>query len=85
VKADSWQWFRTPGFDDSYTYFSTLLRLRFKSVFTPKSRWLLEIGQAAVGGLPDNARAPGAQGSLGPGATIKTTNGNNKASLFITR
>lgn len=82
-KVDHWQWFRAPGFDDDYTYYSTLLRLRFLGDFAPRSKWLLEVGQAAVGGLPDNARAPGAQGSLGPGATLKSTNGDHKASLFI--
>lgn len=82
-KVDSWQWFRTPGFDDEYTIYSNLMRLRFKGAFTPKNSWLLEIGQAAVGGLPDNANAPSPQGALGPGATFKAVNGDNKASLFV--
>lgn len=82
-KIDSWQWFRTPGYDDEYTIYSNLMRVRFTGAMNPKMNWLLEIGQAAVGGLPNNANAPSPQGGLGPGATFKSVNGDNKSSLFI--
>jgi hypothetical protein len=81
VRPEYWDWFRTPGFDDSYLYGGALLR-----VGMGRSRSKLdeqyELAVPFLAGLPDNAIAPAPQGALGLGANYRAANGNGDGSIF---
>src|SRR5687768_6166825 len=68
LRAENWGWFETPGYDDSYLFFGTLIRA---SAAQQRERfdWQAEIAQPALFALPDRAIAPAPQGQLGFGGT----------------
>ncbi|MGZ8867833.1 MAG: alginate export family protein [Thermoanaerobaculia bacterium] len=84
LRAEHWGWFETPGYDDSYLFFGSLIRAS-ASQQRDRFDWQAEVAQPALLSLPDRAVAPGAQGQLGLGATYYAANGSdeNAATVFI--
>jgi hypothetical protein len=84
LRAENWGWFETPGYDDSYLFFGTLIRAA-ASQQRDALDWQAEIAQPALFSLPDRAIAPGAQGQLGFGGTYYAANGGDEhaATIFI--
>ena len=84
LRAENWGWFETPGYDDSYLFFGSLIRA---SAAQQRERfdWQAEIAQPALLALPDRSVAPAPQGQLGFGGTYFAANGGdeNEASIFI--
>ncbi|MEO6907061.1 MAG: hypothetical protein ABI210_04145, partial [Abditibacteriaceae bacterium] len=73
VRLQNWDWFGTPGFNDSYTFGESLLRFgvsRSQSNLDQE----LELAVPALIGLPNNA--------VGLGASYKAANGGQDASIF---
>ena len=83
-RAEQWGWFETPGYDDSYVFFGSLIRAS-ASQQRDRFDWQAEIAQPSLLSLPDRAIAPGAQGQLGFGGTYYAANGGdeNAASIFV--
>lgn len=82
ARAENWDWFTTPGFDDSYTYGAYLLRAGL-SRQTKSVDYAFELAQPTLIGLPDNAVAPAPAGQLGHGGSYRAVNGGQDGSLFI--
>lgn len=79
-RAENWSWFDTPGFDDSYTFTGSQLRVSaLKS--TPRTDVQLELMEVLMTGVPDKAIAPVPQGSLGLGGNYFAANGNQDGAL----
>ena len=81
-RAEYWDWFETPGFNDSDIFGGTLLRLGITKQ-SKNNDITFEIAQPTLYSLPANAIAPGAAGQLGQGATYRAVNGGQDGSLFI--
>ncbi|HEU4521269.1 MAG TPA: hypothetical protein VFT12_04645, partial [Thermoanaerobaculia bacterium] len=84
LRVENWNWFETPGYDDSYTFFGSIIRAS-ASQTRPGFDWQAEVAQPALLGLPEHAVAPGAQGQLGFGGTYFAANGGDEtaAGLFL--
>lgn len=84
LRAENWDWFETPGHDDSYLFFGSLIRV---SAAQQRGHfdWQAEVAQPALFALPDRAIAPGDPGQLGFGGTYFAANGGdeNAASIFV--
>jgi hypothetical protein len=82
VRQEAWDWFRTPGFQDEYSFNGSLIRLA-ASRQTPRSDTTVEVAQTLLVSLPHNATAPAPQGQLGLGAAYFDANGGQDGSLFL--
>ncbi|MDQ3814968.1 MAG: alginate export family protein [Armatimonadota bacterium] len=83
LRAEHWNWFETPGFEDSYTFGASLLRVGLGQG-KPKHDWQVEIAQPTLVNLPDNAIAPAPLGVLGHGANYFAANQKrNDAGIFV--
>lgn len=81
LRSETWDWFETPGFDDSYTFGAALARIGIARS-QPKLDQHLELAIPALAGLPDNAIAPPPRGQLGFGGNYRAANRGQDGSLF---
>ena len=82
ARGEGWDWFEAPGYEDSYAFGATLLRVA-GAYSRPRLDVQVELSQPTLVGLPDNAVAPAPQGQLGLGATYRAASGAQDASVFL--
>ena len=82
VRAESYGWFETPGFDDEYTFGAAQLRLSLGQQ-REKWDWLVEGQFTGLVNLPEHAVAPAPRGQLGLGASYFAANGRQDASVAL--
>ncbi|MCS6775751.1 MAG: alginate export family protein [Chloroherpetonaceae bacterium] len=82
LRWEHWRWFETPGFQDTYNYVGSLLRVGV-SRSDRRAETTLEFASPAFINLPANALAPPPQGALGLGANYRDSSGNQSAGFFI--
>lgn len=82
LRAEGWDWFTTPGFDDTYLFGGSLLRVG-ATYTNPRLDVMAELSQPTLIGLPETAVAPAPQGQLGLGASYRAPNGEQKGTLFL--
>lgn len=82
VRAESYGWFETPGFDDAYTFGAAQLRLSLGQQ-REKWDWLVEGQFTGLVNLPERAVAPAPRGQLGLGASYFAANGERDASASL--
>lgn len=75
-RAEGWEWFAAPPYENSYGYVDSLLRLSLSQSLMHWD-WKVELSQPAILDAPSNAVAPGAQGQLGLGGTYYASSDNN--------
>lgn len=82
LRAESYGWFETPGYQDAYTFGAAQLRV---SLGQQRERWdwLVEGEFPALFNLPGRAVAPAPRGQLGLGATYFAANGGQDASAVL--
>jgi hypothetical protein len=82
LRAESYGWFETPNYEDSYTFGAAVLRL---GVGRQKERydWLIEGEFPVLFNLPGRAAPPAPQGPLGPGASYFAASGRQDASAIL--
>lgn len=81
ARSETWSWFETSGFDDSYTFGAALARIGIARS-QPKLDQQLELAIPTLFGLPDNAIAPAPRGQLGFGGNYRAGSGSRDASIF---
>jgi hypothetical protein len=82
ARAEYWDWFSTPGFNDSYGYGAYLLRAGLTRQ-TKNADFAFEIAQPTLFGVPDDTIAPPPAGQLGHGASYRAVNGEQDGSIFV--
>ncbi len=82
VRAENYGWFKTPGFEDEYTFGAAQLRLALGQQFE-RWDWLVEGEFPVLFNLPERAVAPAPQGQLGLGASYRAANGRQDASAVL--
>ncbi|HEX6624863.1 MAG TPA: alginate export family protein [Pyrinomonadaceae bacterium] len=82
LRAESYGWFETPGFEDEYTFGAAQLRLSLGQQ-REKWDWLVEGQFTGFVNLPERAGAVAPQGQLGLGASYSAANGRQDASAFL--
>lgn len=82
LRAESYGWFETTGFQDGYTFGAAQLRL---SLGQQRERWdwLVEGEFPVLFNLPARAVAPAPRGQLGLGASYFAANGRQDASAVL--
>lgn len=81
-RFENHNWFDTPGFDDSYTFNGTQIRLSaLKS--TPKTDIQLDLQETLLFNVPENAIAPAPRGILGLGGNYFAANGRQDGALNV--
>jgi len=82
LRAESYGWFQTPNYEDSYTFGAAVLRV---AVGQQKERydWLVEGEFPVLLNLPGRAAAHAPQGQLGPGASYFAASGRQDASAIL--
>src|SRR5208283_3887113 len=76
TRVYGWDWFEDPGYENSYAYPGTLIRLGF-SQQREGFDWNIELGAPILLDLPGMAIAPSPQGQLGLGANYFASNHNS--------
>src|SRR5512135_463275 len=66
TRVEEWDWFQDPGYQNTYVFPGTLIRLGFSQQCSAFD-WDIELGAPVLLNLPDNAVAPAPQGQLGLG------------------
>ncbi len=83
LRAESWSFFETPGYDDEYLFGAALLRASAAQQVTSNLDWQFELVAPMLLGLPDRAVAPAPRGQLGLGGTYYAANaGEDVAAVF---
>lgn len=83
VRAEAFDWFQTPGYDDEYAFIGSLIRVGIAQQ-RANFDWNVELAQPTLLGLPENAIAPAPQGQLGLGASYYAPNRDeNAAGIFV--
>jgi hypothetical protein len=82
LRAESYGWFETPSFDDSYTFGAAQLRISLGQQ-REKWDWLVEGQFTGLFNLPERAVAPAPRGQLGLGASYFAANGRQDASAVL--
>lgn len=82
LRAESYGWFETPGFEGEYTFGAAQLRLALGRQ-TEKWDWLVEGEFPVLFNLPERAVAPAPQGQLGLGASYFAADGEQDASAVL--
>jgi hypothetical protein len=84
ARVEGWDWFGATSGNSNYALGHSLLRIGLGQQL-PLFNWQLEVAQATILGLPDNAVDPAPQGQLGLGGTYYAANGNhsNNAYAFV--
>jgi hypothetical protein len=83
VRAETWSFFETPGFDDDYLFGAALLRASAAQQVNPNLDWQLELAAPMLFALPDRAVAPAPRGQLGLGGTYYAANGDTDAATLF--
>jgi len=76
VRGENWDFFEAPNADNRYAFLGSLLRVGVNGQ-GKRQDWRIELAQATLTGLPDNARPPS------HGATYRSVNGGRDGSLFV--
>ncbi len=82
LRAESYGWFETQGFEDSYTFGAAQLRVSLGQQ-REKLDWLVEGQFTGFLNLPERAVAPAPRGQLGLGASYFAANGTQDAGATI--
>jgi hypothetical protein len=82
LRAESWDWFESQPYENSYTFGAATLRLGLSQQWD-RFEWQVEGAMPLLLGLPEKAVAPGAPGQLGLGGTYFAANGYQDAGIFI--
>jgi len=84
VRAESWKWFETPGYDDDYRFLAAQLRVAAKKKLGPVEGQI-EMAVPVLMNLPERAAAPAPFGQLGLGASYFQANnsGTYAAGVFV--
>jgi hypothetical protein len=84
ARVEGWDWFGATTGNSNYALGHSLLRIGVAQQL-PLFNWQVEVAQATILGLPDNAVDPAPQGQLGLGGTYYAANGNhsNNAYAFV--
>jgi len=77
TRVYGWDWFQDPGYENSYVYPGTLIRLGF-SQQREGFDWNIELGAPILFDLPNKAVASPPQGQLGLGAAYFASNHNSQ-------
>jgi len=81
-RVENYNWFRTPGFNDSYVFTGHQLRLAAVDA-SPKLDFQFDLQGQLLTNLPGHAIAPAPQGALGLGANYYAANGRDYEALNI--
>ncbi len=76
VRGEHWDFFEAPNADNRYSFLGSLLRVGISGQGKGQD-WRIELAQASLVGLPDNARPPS------HGATYRAVNRERDGSLFV--
>src|SRR5215204_2223498 len=82
LRAESYGWFESPGFDDDYTFGAAQLRVSLGQQ-REKWDWLVEGEFPVLFNLPERAVAPAPHGQLGLGAGYFAANGRQDMSAVL--
>lgn len=82
LRAENYGWFKTPGFQDDYTFGAAVLRLSL-SQQREKVDWLIEGEFPVLINLPERAIAPPPHGQLGLGGSYFAASGRQDASAVL--
>jgi Alginate export len=84
VRIEGWDWFEGDKDNSNYALGHSLLRVAVGQT-SDRFEWQLEVAQATILGLPNDAVVPAPQGQLGLGGTYYAANGNNSnnAGVFV--
>src|SRR5215203_4320070 len=82
LRAESYGWFESPGFDDDYTFGAAQLRVSLGQQ-RAKWDWLVEGEFPVLFNLPERAIAPAPHGQLGLGAGYFAANGRQDMSAVL--
>ncbi|HEX7176067.1 MAG TPA: alginate export family protein [Pyrinomonadaceae bacterium] len=82
LRVENYGWFKTPGYEDEYTFGAAVLRL---SVGQQKEKfdWLVEGEFPVLMNVPERSVAPAPQGQLGLGGSYFAANGRQDASAVL--
>lgn len=79
-RSETWTYFPTPGYTDSYTFGAMTLRVAL-SQQTKRLDWFVDAEVPVLMGLPHHAIAPAPKGQLGAGGTYFAASGLQDASV----
>ena len=82
TRVEGWDWFQGPGYENTYVFPGTLIRLSFSQQCS-KFDWDVELAAPVLLNLPDNAVAPAPQGQLGLGGTYFASNHNSQTAASV--
>lgn len=82
LRVENYGWFKTPGFQDDYTFGAAVLRLSL-SQQREKVDWLVEGEFPVLINLPERAIAPAPQGQLGLGGSYFAASVRQDASAVL--
>jgi hypothetical protein len=82
VRAEMWNWFDAPTYDNSYIFPQSILRFAIGQQ-NKAWDWQIEIAQPTLLALPGQAVAPAPLGQLGLGGTYFAANGNSQNAAYI--
>lgn len=82
VRMEAYDWFDAPPYNTEYAFLHSILRLNFG---LQRKSWEanLELAQPSVLGVPNDATAPGARGTLGLGGNYFSANGASRNAAYI--
>ena len=83
ARAENWEFFEAPGYDDSYTFFGAILRASAAQKVNANFAWQVDVAAPALTALPDRAAAPPPFGQLGLGASYYAANDGDETSVSV--
>jgi hypothetical protein len=82
LRVENYGWWKTPGFEDDYTFGAAVLRLSL-SQRQERFDWLVEGEFPVLINLPERAVAPAPQGQLGQGGSYFASSGRKDGSAIL--
>jgi len=82
TRVEGWDWFQDPGYENTYVFPGTLIRLSLNQQ-REAFDWNLELAAPVLLNLPDNAVAPAPQGQLGLGGTYFASNHGSQNTAMV--
>lgn len=83
TRLENWQWFSTPGGNDTYSFLGSYARFQFSQQFH-RAEWLIEMNVPFLLGMPDNSQLAAPLSFLGVGGNYWSANKRqtNAAMIF---
>jgi Alginate export len=82
ARGEGWDWFQGPAGNSNYPLAHSLLQIAIGQE-TERIDWQLDVAQATILGLPNDAVVAAPQGQLGLGGTYYAANGNSRNNAFV--